>query len=213
MKVNLYALLVCLCVFNTSISQAGEALSLLEDFLHKTQTIEAKFQQKLLDSQGVLLRQSAGFFKLKRPGKFSWDYIVPYPQKIISNGTKIWIYDEELEQVSIKKYSQVLAGSPVILLNQQKSIHEDFNVQDKGFEDNQYWAVLTPKLSDSEFKKIEVGMSKNTHDAGIMRTMRLYDGFDQLTIIEFENLQMNIELDDKQFYFDPPKGTDVVGDF
>ena len=197
-----------LSVFYGSIAQAGEAVSLLEKFLNKTQTIDAKFQQKLLDARGILLQQSAGDFKLKRPGKFSWDYVVPYPQKIISNGKKIWIYDEELEQVSVKKYSQMLAGSPVILLDKRTRLTEDFQVTDSGFNNNQYWVTLTPKAVDKEFKKIEVGMQKRG-----MQTMRLYDGFDQITIIEFDNMKVNVKLNEAQFNFDPPKGVDVVGDF
>lgn len=208
MKFKSFILMLLLCVFYSAASQAGEAVLLLENFLTKTQTIQAEFKQKLLDARGVLLQQSEGIFKLKRPGKFSWDYSLPYPQKIISNGKKIWIYDEELEQVSIKKYSQMLAGSPVILLDQKKDLREDFDVADKGFNNNQYWAELTPKAVDKEFKKIEVGMVESG-----LRTMRLYDGFDQITIIEFNNLKTNVSLDDKLFTFTPPRGADVVGDF
>ena len=208
MKLKAYLLVVSLCVFNVSVADAGEGVSLLKVFLSKTKTMHANFQQKLLDHKGVLLQQSAGVFDLKRPGRFSWDYVIPYPQKIISNGKKIWIYDEELEQVTIKKYSQILAGSPVILLDQQKDITEDFEVSDKGFDDNQHWVVLLPKSVDKEFKKIEIGMVK----AGL-QTMRLYDGFDQITIIEFDSLTTNIKLEDKMFYFKPPNGTDVIGDF
>jgi len=208
MKLKFYLLIMLLSFSYGSISQAGEAVSLLKNFLNKTQSIDAKFQQKLLDANGILLQQSAGAFKLKRPGKFSWDYVLPYPQKIISNGKKIWIYDEELEQVSVKKYNQMLAGSPVILLNKRADLAEDFKVTDNGFNNNQYWVTLTPKSVDKEFKKIEVGMLKSG-----MQTMRLYDGFDQVTIIEFENLKVNVKLDDAQFHFNPPEGTDVVGDF
>jgi len=208
MKLKSYLLIMLLSFFYGSISQAGEAVSLLKNFLNKTQSIDAKFQQKLLDANGILLQQSAGAFKLKRPGKFSWDYVLPYPQKIISNGKKIWIYDEELEQVSVKKYNQMLAGSPVILLNKRADLAEDFKVKDNGFNNNQYWVTLTPKSVDKEFKKIEVGMLKSG-----MQTMRLYDGFDQVTIIEFENLKVNVKLDDAQFHFNPPAGADVVGDF
>jgi outer membrane lipoprotein carrier protein len=208
MKLKSYLLVIILCLFNASLSQAGEAVPMLEKFLGKTETMHAKFQQKLLDARGVLLQQSAGVFTLKRPGKFSWDYIIPYPQKIISNGHKIWIYDEELEQVTIKKYSQMLAGSPVVLLDQQKDINEDFEVKDEGFNNNQYWVTLLPKSADKEFKKIEIGMVKSG-----LQTMRLYDGFDQITIIEFDNLETNIKLKDELFSFEPPEGTDIVGDF
>jgi outer membrane lipoprotein carrier protein len=188
---------------------AGKPRDFLETFLKKTSTMQSRFQQKLLDQNGILLQQSAGTFTLKRPGKFSWDYVIPYPQKIISNGTKIWIYDTELEQVSVKQYSQMLTGAPVILLDQFKDLDIDFLVQEEGLIEDQYWLTLTPKTRDNEFKKITVGMTNQ----GVLRTMKLHDGFEQTTVIEFEQLNSNLKLDDKMFDFVPPEGTDVVGDF
>ena len=199
---------MAICFLVSPVSQAKQSIALLKTFLQETKTIQADFQQKLLDHQGLLLQQSAGVFKLKRPGKFYWDYLVPFPQKIISNGHKIWVYDEELEQVSVKKYSQMLAGSPVILLDQNKDLNEDFIIEDKGFSNNQYWLTLTPIKKEKEFKMIEVGMTVSG-----MQTMKLHDGFDQVTIIEFKKLKSNEDLNDDQFFFKVPEGTDVVGDF
>lgn len=189
-------------------AHAGKARELLEEYLKNTNTIQARFQQKLLDSRGILLQQSSGTFTLKRPGKFLWDYKVPYPQQIISNGKKIWIYDTELEQVLIKDYKHILTGAPVILLDQYKDLDIDFIVDDNGLINGQYWVTLTPKTSENEFKKIIVGMT----DQGL-RTMKLQDGFEQTTIIEFERLNSNVEIDDKIFDFTPPEGVDIIGDF
>ncbi|MBI3187306.1 MAG: outer membrane lipoprotein chaperone LolA, partial [Gammaproteobacteria bacterium] len=178
----------------------------LDAFLTNTQTIEARFQQKLLDNKGILLQQSAGKFTLKRPGRFIWDYVLPYPQKIISNGKKIWVFDSELEQVTIKQYSEMLSGAPVALLDQRKRITDDFVVTDAGNVQNQDWVKLTPVRKESEFLEIYVGMSKNN-----LKSMRLIDSFGQSTTIEFEQMQTNVPLDDAVFEFKPPKGVDVVG--
>ncbi len=208
MKFKLLLPVSFLLLFFVTQADAGKARDLLETFLKNTDSMQSHFQQKLLDQRGILLQQSAGTFTLKRPGKFLWDYVIPYPQKIISNGVKIWIYDTELEQVSIKKYDQILTGAPVILLDQYKDLDKDFMVRDKGLIEGQYWVILTPKTVDNEFKKIAIGMTEQG-----LRTMKLRDSFEQTTIIEFEKLDANIKLDDKIFDFVPPEGTDVVGDF
>ena len=197
------ALLLCM-TFSTAFADVSR--DMLEEFLNSTSSMKTKFQQQLVDSKGILLQESAGDFVLKRPGKFRWDYQLPYPQQIVSNGNKIWIYDSELEQVSIRKYEQVLTGAPVILLDQRKNLDADFNVTEKGLIRGQYWIVLTPKSADNEFKQIEVGMQRN-----VLRTMKLKDNFEQTTIIEFDSLELNPELDNKIFEFVVPKGTDVVG--
>ncbi|MDH5484324.1 MAG: outer membrane lipoprotein chaperone LolA [Gammaproteobacteria bacterium] len=189
------------------VASAGEAVDVLDSFLKNTRSIQCKFQQKLLDQNGILLQQSAGDFYLHRPGRFVWDYTLPYPQKIVSNGKKIWIYDSELEQVSVKKYDQVLSGAPVMLLDQYKNLNEDFLVQELGLRAGQYWVKLTPKQA-GDFKEIQVGMKNK-----LLRTMKLMDSFEQMTEIEFDHMQVNINLNSSLFKFITPEGTDVMGDF
>lgn len=193
-------------LFQATIGYAGQGQESLDAFLAGTQTIEARFQQKLLDNKGILLQQSAGKFTLKRPGKFIWDYVLPYPQKIVSNAKKIWVFDSELEQVTIKQYSDMLSGAPVALLDQRKKLTDDFVVTDAGNLHGQDWVKLTPRSAESEFTEIHVGMSKHT-----LKSMRLIDSFGQSTTIEFEQLQTNVPLDDAVFEFKPPAGVDVIG--
>jgi outer membrane lipoprotein carrier protein len=191
-----------------SMVHAGQGMDMLEGFLAGTHSLEARFQQKLLDNKGVLLQQSAGKLILKRPGKFIWDYKIPYPQKIVSNGKRIWIYDSELQQVTIKPYDQMLAGTPVILLDKQKNLAEDFIVTEAEALQEQYWVKLVPRGKENEFREIYVAMYK-----GNLKAMRLLDNFNQSTTIEFEQMQTNLAVDDEQFTFVPPKGADVIGDF
>lgn len=205
MQKVLSLLILCLLQF-TSPAQAETSIDLLQTFLKNTNTLKADFQQKLFDPRGALLQQSVGTFTLKRPGRFIWDYVLPYPQKIISNGKKIWIYDTELEQVTIKPYQQMLSGTPVLLLENNSDLKKDFQIIDLGLENNQHWLSLLPKSEDKAFKEIIVGMT----DEGL-KTMKLIDGFEQTTVIEFERAIVNLPLKDDIFNFTLPKGVDVVG--
>ena len=189
-----------------SLGYAGQGVALLDTFLANTQTIDARFQQKLLDNKGILLQQSSGQFTLKRPGKFIWNYRLPYPQIIVSNSKKIWIFDSELEQVSIKQYSEMLSGAPVALLDQRKKLEDDFVVTDAGIVQGQNWVKLKPRSADSEFLEIHVGLAN-----GNLKSMRLMDSFGQTTSIEFEQMQTNVPLEDTLFEFKPPAGVDVIG--
>ena len=202
-------LTICLLLLLGSLPVKAEIGSeLLEKFLHKTRTMQAEFKQELHDNHGFLLQKSAGTFSLHRPGKFLWDYVQPYEQKIISNGTKIWIYDSELEQVSVKKYQQVLSGAPVLLLDKQKPLDEDFTISDLGKQDNLFWIRLDPKSAENDFKQIKIAMNGEHLD-----TMKLIDNFDQTTTLVFNNLKTNLHLAQDLFEFVPPSGTDIVGDF
>ena len=113
--------------FNLLANELSTQIS-LEKFLDNTSSLSARFQQKLVDKYGFLLQQSAGSLSMQRPGKFRWDYILPYPQNIISNGRKIWMYDSELEQVNVRPYNQVLASSPVNLLDKNQKLDIEFVV-------------------------------------------------------------------------------------
>ncbi len=202
-------LTVCLFLLLGSLPLKAETgIELLEKFLKKTTTMQAGFKQQLHDNHGFLLQESAGQFSLQRPGKFLWDYVRPYEQKIISNGIKIWVYDSELEQVSIKKYDQVLTGAPVLLLDKQQSLYQDFSVSELGKKAGLYWVSLKPKTAENDFKLIKIAMAGDNLD-----TMKLIDNFDQTTTLVFTNLKTNLKLAKGLFEFVPPSGTDIVGDF
>ncbi len=205
---NLSKTVFCfLLMLTVGCAHAGKARDMLDAFLEKTDSMQAGFQQKLLDGAGFVLQESSGKFKLKRPGKFLWDYSVPYEQKIVSNGKTIWVYDSELEQVSIKPYSQLLSGAPVILLDRRGRLDEEFEIEDRGLVDGLYQVLLKPLSEDREFKEIRVGLSD-----GLLRSILLIDTFDQSTRIEFIQMRANPVLDDSLFEFVPPKDADVVGE-
>ncbi|VAW62168.1 hypothetical protein MNBD_GAMMA09-287 [hydrothermal vent metagenome] len=208
--------ILCFCLLLISASALAEetppsdltAQQQLEAFLNNTSGLSAEFQQKLQDQYGYLLQQSAGTFRMQRPGKFRWDYILPYPQNIISNGKKIWMYDAELEQVNVKPYSQMLASSPISLLDKKQKLSVEFNIESMPSDKNHQWVKLIPKATESDFKEMRVGLQN-----GKIKLMQFIDNFEQKTEISFKHLKVNPEFKDSDFEFIIPQGTDVVGDF
>jgi len=200
-----------MCLLLSGFNVMADTLSsakILEMFIQQTNSLSASFEQQLVDQSGAIMQQSKGRLSMMRPGKFRWDYTKPYPQNIISNGVKIWMYDSELEQVNVRPYNQVLSTSPVNLLDKNQKLDIEFNVESMPQKEGQQWVKLTPKASESDFKEMYIGLINKQ-----IKTMRFLDNFDQKTEITFDNLVVNPSFKAAFFEFDVPEGTDVVGDF
>ena len=209
---KLFLLFLLLFTFNAyaekATLQVSESQQLLEAFLDEAQSISAHFKQKLVDQYGYSLQESTGTLRMQRPGKFHWDYVLPYPQSIISNGKKIWMYDSELEQVNVRPYDKVLASSPVNLLDKSQALSVEFNIQPLPFFQEQHWLKLLPKNTESDFKEMVVGLQD-----GKIKTMQFIDNFNQTTQIEFEQLLINPVYNQGQMEFTAPQGVEGLGDF
>ncbi len=178
----------------------------LENFLANTQTLEAAFQQTLRADDGEVIQQAEGEFYLQRPGKFRWNYQTPYEQIIVSDGKKIWIYDVDLQQVTVQKESAGLPATPMSLLEDSSTLHQNFNVSPVDEKDGVYRLKLVSKTNDSDFGEIVVGLD----DEGL-RFMQLHDQFEQVTDIVFSDINTNKKLAREIFEFIPPEGVDVFG--
>ena len=192
----------------SGVAQAGTGQDLLESFLQKTQTFQARFSQKLIDPENVVMQQSQGLFSLQRPRKFHWQYDKPSAQEIISDGTYIWLHDSDLEQVTVRRVASALENTPMILLDREARLEEDFKINELGERNGQYWLELSPRSEQSDFKKITVGVDREG-----LRTMQLINGFDQTTEIEFSQLKINPRIPPAHFEFKPAPGTDVIGEY
>ncbi len=200
-------LFIFFCAFSSYAMADNPATQQLQRFLDNTQSLSAHFEQTLLDEYNQLMQQSAGELRMQRPGKFRWDYTKPYEQNIVSNGRKIWMYDTELEQVSVRPYEK-LESSPVNLLDNQQPLETLFSLEDMPSQDAQEWVKLTPRKADSDFQQMLVGLHK-----GKIKTMRLLDNFNQQTEIIFTELSINPEFKADIFEFSAPEGADIMGDF
>jgi len=182
--------------------------SYLENFLSNTHTLQANFKQTLRNYAGEVLQQSNGQFYLNRPGKFRWNYVAPYEQEIVSDGQRIWIYDIDLEQVTVQKKVEGLSATPMALLKNGKTLHQNFKVIELDNKAGIYRLKLLSKNADSDFGEIVVGLDKTG-----LRFLQLHDQFEQVTDIVFDDLQSNTPLAPTLFQFKPPQGVDVFGGY
>jgi outer membrane lipoprotein carrier protein len=185
---------------------AGEGEKLLDRFLSDTNTMSASFRQTLMSDNGFVMQESSGKFYLQRPGKFRWDYTQPYEQQIVSDGEKIFIYDVDLEQVTVQQQNNALSNTPMALMQGKVQLAESFDVEEMDNKDGVYRLKLNSKKADGDFNGIVVGVDKNG-----LRFLQLKDQFDQTTDIVFEDLQSNNRLQSSLFEFEPPPGVDVFG--
>jgi len=185
---------------------AGEGERLLDQFLTDTHSMSADFVQTLRAKNGDVLKQSSGRFYLSRPGKFRWDYALPYEQQIVSDGEHIWVYDVDLQQVTVQKQDATLSNTPMALVEGRLKLKQAFDVRELDNQDGIYRLELINKNDDTDFKGVVVGMDKNG-----MRFMQLRDQFEQTTDIVFDGLRANAQLKSDLFRFTPPQGVDVFG--
>ena len=183
------------------------AQSALLDFSSSMVSFSADFTQTVYDSDSVALQESAGSVELLRPGRFRWTYTAPSRQVIVADGLSLWVYDEDIKQVTVQPQSETLGSAPIGLLSGQKTIQSEFNISELGEEEGLKWFELEPLVKDTDFNAIYIAL-----DANGISAMELRDNFDQATQIKFSNFKKNVAIDSVNFSFTPPDGADVVGE-
>jgi len=197
-----YFILAALLIFNPAF--AADAEHRLNAALKNLDNVTADFKQTLLDEDKKVIQNSRGTLAIQRPGKFAWIYKDPFEQQIIADGKELWIYDIELDQVTVKPMDSGLASAPIMILMKQNDIGEEFIVSEVGQREYLYWIELKPVAKDLEYSQIYIGLEE-----GEIRAMELRDNFGQSTQIVFENLRVGVVHDPATFIFTPPEGVDV----
>lgn len=200
-------IVLSLLVNSPSFAAESTPLEQLKSFLASTKTLTANFKQAVLDENGKAKQTSYGVFYLSRPGKFRWNYQKPFQQEIVSNGGKVWFYDTDLEQVTVKKLDKSVGSTPALLLTGDVAIEKEFTIEKQGDEAGMQWIKLLPKNAESNFKYVLIGLEK-----GVLGGMELHDNFGQLTRIYFSQVKSNADLKADLFTFTVPKGVDVLED-
>ena len=187
-------------------AQADEVQT-LKNFFQGTTSMRARFQQTVVDNLGRKVQEVTGSMQLQRPGKFRWDYDKPYVQLIVGDGKKVWLYDPDLNQVTVRPLDKVLGSSPAALLAGSKDIEKTFDLRSVGQQGDLNWVEAIPKEKESGFEKVVLGF-KGT----MLHEMEMRDSFGQITVIEFSKQEVNPKLNDKSFRFAPPAGADVLSE-
>lgn len=200
---RLGVLAALLCV---SVPASADSIDALRQFMTTTQTARGEFEQRIFDRNRKQVQESKGSLAFARPGKFRWTYVKPYSQLIVGDGAKVWIYDEDLNQVTVRKLDQALGSTPAALLAGSNDVMRAFALKDEGSRDGLEWLEATPRDRDTSFEKIRMGFGS----AGLER-MELLDSFGQTTVLRFTAFERNPKLDASLFTFTPPKGADVIG--
>lgn len=182
------------------------ATARIERYLAGSGSLKAEFSQTQYSSAGREIRRASGLFYLRRPGRFRWEYLAPEQQLIVCDGRDIWMYEQDLQQVTIRSLAEATDATPAMILARSGGVGDVFAVMDAGERDGLEWFRLTPRAADPEFRGIELGFV-----AEELHTMRFTDRLQQTTVIEFAAMDRRVKLADSLFRFTPPRGVDVVG--
>ena len=187
-------------------AESGAGAEALDAFLDEVTALQADFEQEQWSADGALLDSASGTLSLSRPSRFRWHYRQPYEQIVVADGKNLWIYDVELEQVTVAPFDDSVASSPAMLLSGDRSVRDGFSVVDSFSRDGLDWVQLVPNLEGTDFRSVVIGFEGSSP-----RRLELVNSLNQLTLIELSDVAVNPELDDDVFEFDPPRGVDVSG--
>jgi len=193
-----------------SFNVIADGISDLNAFVNNISSMSSEFSQVVLDKKGLKLQDVEGVMLFKRPNKFRWDYLKPYQNQIISDGDRLFMYDQDLRQVSINPIAKV-AGSTPLLIIAGKNIEKYFtlrNIEDQvanEMNQNIKWVEAVPIEEGAGFSKVILGLTENK-----LSVMKIVDAFEHSTTISFKNAKYNVILVDNDFLFKLPTGVDVV---
>lgn len=179
----------------------------VQRYFQSLQSLRADFIQRVFDERGQVMQTSSGRMLMRKPGKFRWDYRTPAEQIIVADGERLWAYDVDLAQVTVRKLDQALGSTPLALLSGAAPIEETFAVSGVRNRDGLDWYDLTPKQPQPEFRLLRVAFRGDA-----LVSLELEDSFGQRTRLDFQKLERNPTLDPAMLKFTPPPGADVVGD-
>ncbi len=208
MKRLTFALLAAALLLSApAFAAADTARARLDAFATGLHSLTGHFVQTLTDINGQGSKSSSGTLALQAPRQFRWNTLMPYQQTIVADGSRVWLYDPELEQVTVRVQSTEEAHSPLTVLTDVKQLDKNFKVAEQGSHDGLLWLRLTSTAQDPQFEHADLGFDAN----GLAR-MTFRDQLGSTTDIRFSDWQRNVAIPPATFNFVPPQGVDVIGD-
>ena len=183
----------------------GPGRQALDDFLDGLSTLQAKFEQSVLDTENATSGQMHGLFLLERPGKFRWDYVVPRKQVILADGRDVWIIEEDLKQVTRHYQKWALKGTPAAFLAMDAAVEDDFEIVEIGERMGMQWLELIPRDQESDFNRVLLAFADKQ-----LRRLELNDKFGQISRFSFYDMQRNVPIDSRLFVFEGQDDWDVL---
>jgi len=198
--------LLCIATAGAAQPVSGDGDALVDAFVNDVVTFSADFEQSLIDPDGRMLEKTSGTLEIQRPGRFRWVYEEPYEHWLVADGTNIWSYDVDLEQVTVKPQAEALANTPALLLGGSGEAMDQFERAGSFTENGLTWVKLVPVDTDSGFRRVELGF-----EDGRLSRMVFFDNLEQTTVVVLQNVVVNEPIDAARFRFDVPDDVDVVG--
>ena len=198
---------VVLAAFAFPLAASAATIDRLRAFIRDTQTAKTSFTQTVTDRTGRVVQRSNGEFALSRPGRFRWTVDKPYRQVVVGDGDRVWIYDEDLNQVVVRKAGEAIGNTPAALLAGRDNVERAFQWRELPAADGLEWLSATPLSKDAAFAEIRLGFNATT-----LAALELSDAFGQKTVVRFGELDRNPSLGGDAFRFVPPQGASVIGD-
>jgi outer membrane lipoprotein carrier protein len=182
----------------------ADSVDLLRDFAQNVKSGRASFTQTVTSADGAKKKTSSGQFEFVRPNRFRFVYAKPFEQQIVADGQKVWLYDVDLNQVTVRPMTQALGATPAALLA-GATLDKEFNLKAVPAAEGLEWVQATPRVKDGPIQSLRVGFKGKD-----LAALDIVDAFGQRSALRFMALEQNIKLADEQFRFTPPKGADVI---
>jgi outer membrane lipoprotein carrier protein len=202
---KLHRLLFLLACLPNTLYGATQAHWELNQFLQTLETMYAEFEQILYAQNGKEVENSKGHMYVQRPNQFRWQYVHPYNQLIVADGKQVWIYEADLEQVTVKALNAALGKTPAFLLSRQRQLQDDFFVNKLPSKGYIRRFELIPKDAEAQFDSMRLNLEGKT-----ILGFELVDNLGQTTYINFHKMKQNVKFQKRVFTFTPPPGVDIL---
>ncbi len=182
-------------------------LARLQAFLDELDTLIADFTQDVVNRDLELVESATGRVVLQKPGRFRWDYREPFERVIVADGERVWLYEADLEQVTVRRLDEGLGETPAALLTGSVDVLETFEFLGSDTQDDLLWVNLGPRSEAGDFDSIRLGF-----DGPLLTRLELRDRLGQTTRLAFAAVEQGTVVPEAVFTFDVPEGVDVIGE-
>ncbi len=205
-KKSLVRILALLVLIAPTVAISSVSLDRLSKFFEQDNTYFAEFYQVILDEGLFLVEESVGLMWLSRPNRFRWEYSEPFAQTIVSDGTNIWEYDVELEQATVRKFTDVVDRSAAQILAGTNDLEENYIVEDLDIQGQLAWVSIQPKVEESaQFQSMRLGFDERS-----LRIVEILDILGNTTRLQLLDVVQGSEFDEATFQIVIPQGVDLI---
>ncbi len=217
------AVVACLSIACVSAARA-DAVASLRAFVKDVQSGQGSFVQIVTSPDGKRTRKSEGTLSFQRPDRFRFVYTKPTEQVIVGDGKKVWLYDADLNQVTVRPMTQAVGATPAALLA-GGGLERDFVLSNVATIDvpasssgaatatptaqqatsGLKWVEARPRNKDGQFQSVRVGFRQ-----GQLAELEILDSFGQRSRLTFTQFDSRAKVAADRFQFTPPKGADVL---